>query len=259
MKLTHIHSIDQDELLIYKHLRDKTLSLDNSFIADSPKVVNILLKSDIKVKSILATKEYYDEFENLLQNKEIEYLYVADKKELQKIVGHRIHHNCMMHGTRPDDIPLDRLGDNIIMVDKITSSENIGSIVRSAAGFGVGSCLVSKQSPHPFARRALRVSMGYASRLKIHIYEDIFQTIKRLKDDGYRVYAAELSIDATKLFEIKPSKKWVIIMGHEGEGISKEVLEICDEIVSIEMQEDVKSFNVSVAASIMMYQFVNKV
>ncbi len=44
-------------------------------------------------------------------------------------------------------------------------------------------------------------------------------------------------------------------MGHEGKGISQEVLNECDEIISIEMSSDVKSFNVSVAASIMMYQF----
>ena len=48
-------------------------------------------------------------------------------------------------------------------------------------------------------------------------------------------------------------------MGHEGKGISAEILSECDEVVSIEMEEGVKSFNVSVAASIMMYQFINKV
>jgi hypothetical protein len=51
-------NINIPELEIYKKLRDNAFTEDNSFIADSPKVVNMLLRSDIKVKSILATKEY---------------------------------------------------------------------------------------------------------------------------------------------------------------------------------------------------------
>ena len=47
-------------------------------------------------------------------------------------------------------------------------------------------------------------------------------------------------------------------MGHEGKGIDKKILDICDEVVTIEMQESVKSFNVGVAASLMMYRFRNK-
>ncbi len=259
MKLIEINNTNIEELQIYHQLRDKAFTSDNSFIADSPKVVNILLQTDIEVKSILATREYYEEFKELVMQKEITKLYVASKEQMQSIVGHKIHHNCMLHGTRPPETPLCELGDKIIMLDNITSSENVGSIARSAAGLGIDSYLIPKQSPHPFARRALRVSMGYASRLKINRYEDIFVTIKDLKKDGYRIYAAEVSLDAIKLSNVKPSKKWVILMGHEGKGISKEVLDICDEIVSIEMLEDVKSFNVGVAASIMMYQFVNKV
>ncbi|PHQ66018.1 MAG: rRNA methyltransferase [Sulfurimonas sp.] len=254
MKYTIIDNINIPELEIYKKLRDNAFTQDNSFIADSPKVVNMLLDSDIQVKSILATKEYYDEFAELVSSKNIEKLFLVNKEEMQGIVGHKIHHNCMMHGTRPDETPLKSLGDNILMLDAITSTENVGSIARSAAALGVDSYLLPKQSPHPYGRRALRVSMGYAVKLKVHIYEDIFQTIKELKKDGYRIFAAEISPDATLLWQVKSSQKWVLLMGHEGKGISQEVLDVCDEILSIEMAQGVKSFNVSVAASIMMYQ-----
>lgn len=258
MKYTIINNIEIAELEIYKKLRDNAFTQDNSFIADSPKVVNMLLSSDIKVKSILATREYYDEFSHLVESKNIDKLFLASKEEMQGIVGHKIHHNCMMHGTRPDATPLDSLGDNILMLDAITSTENVGSIARSAAALGVDSYLLPHQSPHPYGRRALRVSMGYVSKLKIHIYEDISQTIDALKKNGYRVFAAEVTPDATLLSQVKASQKWVLLMGHEGKGISNEVLSLCDEVLSIEMAEGVKSFNVSVAASIMMYQLINK-
>ena len=250
-----IDNSELDELKIYKTLRDNIMRADGSFIADSPKVVNLLLESDIEVKSILATQEYYDEYKSLIASKNIPKLYLASKELMQTIVGHKIHHNCMMHGLRPKDVGVDELGDKILMLDGITSSENVGSIARSAAAFGVESYMLPTSSPHPFNRRALRVSMGYASFLKIHIYEDIVKSIESLKKKGYRIYAAEVSDNSTPLSEVKVADKWVLLMGHEGRGISSEILQICDEVVTIEMQKGVKSFNVGVAASIMLYQF----
>ncbi len=255
MNYIKIDDINIDELEIYHQLRDSAFRSDNSFIADSPKVVNILLNTDIEVKSILATQEYYDEFKELLSSKDIPKLYLASKSEMQSIVGHKIHHNCMMHGIRPEPAKLEDLGEQIIMLDTITSTENVGSIARSAAALGIDSYMLPKEAPHPFSRRALRVSMGHASLLKTYIYDDIFEAIKDLKSAGYRVFAAEISEGSTYLSNVMIPKKWVLIMGHEGKGISQKVLELCDEVVTIEMQEGIKSLNVSVAASIIMYSF----
>ena len=255
MNLKYINNLDN--LNIYKTLRDKTMSKDGSFIADSPKVINILLQKDIEIKSILATKDYYDQNLDLIKNKNIKNLYVATKELIGQIVGHKIHHNAMMHGIRPKDFSIDSLDDEILMLDNITSSENIGSIARSAAALGVNSYLLPKSSPHPYSRRALRVSMGYASNLKISIYNNIIETIIYLQSAGYKIFAAELTSQSIPLSKVKIPKKWVILMGHEGHGISSDILKLCDEVVSIEMCDSVKSFNVGVAASLMMYRFKN--
>jgi len=240
---------------MYHQIRDKVLGEDSSFIADSPKVVNLLLEGDVEVLSILATSEYYQEYRELLESKNIPKLYLATKEMMQNIVGHKIHHNCMLHGVRPKPKNIDELDDHIIMLDEISSTENIGSIARSAAALGVNSFVLPKQGPHPYGRRSLRVSMGYMSRLKSYLYDDIVEMIKELQQRGYRVYAAEVAEDAIALSEVEVPQKWVILMGHEGKGISKNILDICDACVEIEMAEGVKSFNVAVAASLMMYQF----
>jgi len=254
----NIKDIKDPLLDIYRTLRDNAFTHDNSFIADSPKVVNKLLKSDIKVKSILATREYYEEFKELIATKDISTLFVASKQQMQNIVGHKIHHNVMMHGIRPLQTPLCELGDEILMLDIISSTENIGSIARSAAGLGINSYLLPEQAPHPYGRRALRVSMGYVSKLKYHIYKDIFTTIDALKKAGYTIFGAEITSESISLAKIKAPKKWVLLMGHEGKGLSKEVLDACDASVCIEMQEDVESLNVGVASAILMYQFKNR-
>jgi len=257
MNLIEIDDTNKDELYIYNQLRENAFTQDNSFIADSPKVVNILLNTDIKIKSILATQDYYDEFSHLLESKNNIKLFVIDKKEMESIVGHKIHHNCMLHGIRPKEKNLEDLDNHILMLDEITSTENVGSIARSAAALGVNSYLLPKQAPHPYSRRALRVSMGHISKLKVSIYEDIFETIKLLKENGYKIFGAELTPNAIELSNVKVSEKWVLLMGHEGKGLSQDVIDECDEIVSIEMAQDVRSLNVAVAASLMMYKFKN--
>jgi tRNA G18 (ribose-2'-O)-methylase SpoU len=258
MNLININDTNLPELLIYQQLRDNAFTGDNSFIADSAKVVNLILETDIEVKSMFATQVYYDEFSELIECKNIEKLYVATKELMQTIVGHKVHHNVMLHGIRPKEIEINNLDNHIVMLDNITSSENVGSIARSASALGINSYLVAKQAPHPFGRRALRVSMGHSSRLKLHLYDDIKETLKILKNQGYTLYAAEITKDSVPLSQITVTDKWVLLMGHEGHGISDDILALCDTVVHIEMEANVKSFNVAVAASIIMYNFKHK-
>lgn len=257
MTLTEITNLDIPSLQIYRQLRDNAVTKDNSFIADSPKVVSMLLETDIEVRSILATQKYYSENKTLIENKNIPLLYVADKTIMKEIVGHNIHHGVMMHGIRPYQTPIEKMGNHIIMLENITKNENVGAIARSAAALEVDSLIVSQKSPHPFGRKALRVSMGYVSQLKIETYHDIFSTITKLKSLGYKIFAAEITKDATPLQKVNIPKKWVLLMGDENAGISKDILQICDETVMIEISPAVKSFNVAVASSLMMYHFKN--
>ena len=258
MNFINIDNIDDPKLAIYHQFREHAFKADGSFVADSPKVVNLLIEEKLEVKSILATKEYYDTYETLISTVENAIFYVATKEQMQNLVGHKIHHNVMMHGIRPKESALDELGDNILMLDEISSTQNIGAIARSAAAIGIDSYLLPSYGPHPYSRRALRVSMGHIAMLKTHIYSNIEETIKTLKNNGYYIYAAEVTPDSTPLASVKVPEKWVLLLGHEQNGISQEILTLCDEVVTIEMMEGVKSFNVAIAASIMMYQLKHR-
>ncbi|MEA3419483.1 MAG: RNA methyltransferase [Campylobacterota bacterium] len=254
MKLTPVEHLDSPELQIYRSLRDNKTTEDNSFIADSPKVVNMLLESPVEVRSILATEAYYQANQALIETKEIPTLYVASKALIETIVGHKVHHNVMMHGIRPAQNSLEELGDQIIMLDELSKTDNVGAIARSAAALGIHSLVAPSYGPHPYGRRALRVSMGHVSKLNIHIYDDIHATLQALKERGYSIFAAEVTTDSTPLAQLQVSGKWVLLMGHEQKGISSDILELCDETVMIEMEPEIKSFNVAIAASILMYQ-----
>ncbi len=259
MNLIQIENLDLPELQIYRKMRGNAFDVDNSFVADSPKVVNMLLESDLEIHSLLATEAYYLQNRQLLEKRNIPKLFVGKKALIETIVGHTMHHNVMMHGKRPGNVPLEKLGDRIIMLDALSNMENVGAIARSAAGLGVDSMLLPVAAPHPYGRRAIRVSMGYVSRLKIHRFDDLNETLKQLHALGYTIYGAETTADAIPLSTLDTvPDKWVVIMGNEEAGLSREILRQCDHTVQIEMAPGVKSFNVSIAASVMMHWMVVK-
>lgn len=259
MKLIEIKNLDIPELQIYRKMRGNAFDADNSFVADSPKVVNMLLEGDSEIHSLLATKSYYEENSQLIAGRNIPKLYVGEKALIETIVGHTMHHNVMAHGRRPENVPLENLGAHIVMLDALSNMENVGAIARSAAALGVGSMLLPLRAPHPYGRRAIRVSMGYVSKLQIHRFENTAETIFRLRSLGYTVYGAEANEYAIPLSTLDSMPdKWVVVMGNEERGLSAEIMALCDHIVRIEMVPEIKSFNVSIAASIVMYWMVQK-
>ncbi len=255
MNLLHVNSFDLPQLQIYARMRDNAVTADNSFIADGEKVVVMLLQSGVTVRSLLATAAFYEAHEALVASADIPQCYVATKQQMATIIGHRMHQNVMLHGVRPPLCPLEQLGSHVVMLDLISRNENVGAIIRSMAALGVGSLVAPVHGPRPFGRRALRVSMGHAALVKTHLYEDMKAAISALKALGYTIVAAETHPDAIALQAFSVPEKWVLLVGNEDAGIADDILALCDAVVMIEMAGAVKSFNVAVAASILLYQF----
>ncbi len=260
MILTKIYNIDLPQLQIYRTLRGNAFEADNSFIADSPRVVVMLLERGIVPKSLLATPEFYEQNRELIKSRATgAKLFVGSKELLSQIVGRKVHHNVMMHAYRPANIPLEHIGDKIVLLDRLSNMENVGALARSAAALGLDGFAAPASGPHPYGRRAVRVSTGHISRLNVHIYEDLAETIKQLQSKGYRIYAAEVIPDAIPLSQVQNiPKKWALLLGNEEDGISPEILALCDEVLQIEMEPDVKSFNVAIAGSIIMYNLISR-
>lgn len=257
--LIEIDTLDDfDELHLYRTMRASLHKNQGSFIADSPKVVLMLLQEEYTIHSVLATHEFYKEHEEFLATKKITKCYVGTKALLQTIVGHNLHHNVMMHAQAPKTIDITQLDDAVVMLDVMANEENIGAICRSAAALGIRSILSSSKGPQCYGRRALRTSMGHVAKLDICYYEDSLQTIHTLKALGYTIIAAEITASAHALNSINLPKKWVLLVGHEGLGVSQELLQACDMHVYVPMAATIKSLNVAIASSIIMYEFSTK-
>ncbi len=147
----------------------------------------------------------------------------------------------------------DIVGDKILVLDNVTDMGNIGAIVRTAYALGIDLLIITGIKDLKWDR-VIRTSAGAALDMKIITFQNILELINILKTKGYHLIGADLG------GKCRPSKKEKIalIMGNEGEGLSKKVKEKLDEILTIQMKRKFDSLNVSVAAGILIDRITNE-
>lgn len=139
----------------------------------------------------------------------------------------------------------------IIVLDKITDPMNLGAIIRSAACVGAHGVIVQQHRAVGLTPSAVRASAGAVEHVKVARVTNINQTIRQLKDLGIWVYAADA--EGTDYRKVDFKGACALVIGSEGEGISRLTLDLCDQAVSIPMSGVIDSLNASVAAGILMY------
>ena len=146
------------------------------------------------------------------------------------------------------------LGNKILLLDNVQDPGNLGTIIRSAVAFNVDSIVLSPDCVDVYNPKVLRSTQGMIFHIPI-IVRDLFETIDTIKKEEIPVYGTrvEFGEDVSSLKE-KDKVKYALVMGNEGNGVKRELLEKCDKNLFIDMSEKVESLNVSVAASILMYE-----
>lgn len=146
------------------------------------------------------------------------------------------------------------LGNKILLLDNVQDPGNLGTIIRSAVAFNVDSIVLSPDCVDVYNPKVLRSTQGMIFHIPI-VVRDLFETIDTIKKEEIPVYGTrvEFGEDVSSLKE-KDKVKYALVMGNEGNGVKRELLEKCDKNLFIDMSEKVESLNVSVAASILMYE-----
>ncbi|MBE5757364.1 MAG: RNA methyltransferase [Clostridiales bacterium] len=137
-----------------------------------------------------------------------------------------------------------------LILDNIQDPSNLGAIIRSACAFGY-TTIMSLNSCYPYTNKVIRSSMGYVFDVNF-VDVDLNKLIDLKNSHNILLITADMdgvSIDKTS----KPDGNFAIVIGNEGNGVSKEVLELSDKVVSIPMVNGVESLNASVSASIIMF------
>ena len=144
----------------------------------------------------------------------------------------------------------------IVICDKITDPHNLGSIIRTANCAGVDGIIIPKRNSVGLNMVVAKTSAGAVEYTPVARVTNIAQTIDALKKEGVWVCGADMDGDEMSKCDLKGAL--ALVIGSEGEGISRLVREKCDFLVSIPMMGEINSLNASVAAAVLMYEGVRQ-
>lgn len=143
--------------------------------------------------------------------------------------------------------------ERIFLVDSIQDPGNLGTILRSAAAFGIDRVIVGGASADIAGAKTLRAAMGTVFGIEIDVVRDTVLAIRALKAADRRIYSMELKNDSEKLSELDISSQDVFFVGNEGKGIPQELSELCTKSVFIPMTDKAESLNAAIAASVCLW------
>ncbi len=145
----------------------------------------------------------------------------------------------------------------VVVFDGVTDVRNFGGIARSAECAGVHGLIVPMKNAAPVNADALKASAGALNLIPVSRVGSIRNTLKLLQAEGFQVVAACEKASKT-LYDADFTRPTAIVMGSEEDGISKEVLKLCNEQVSIPLRGRIESLNVAAAAAVILYEVVRQ-
>ena len=239
-----IESVNNEQIKEIRKLKDKKYRDEsNLFLVEGDHLVKEAYKSGNLVKLII-TEDIYDF--------DVEKLLVSDKV-LQSIS--ELNNTSVIGVCKKVSTGLD-LTKNIVILDGVQDPGNLGTIIRSCTAFNVDNLVLSLDTVDLYNSKVIRSTQGMIFNMNI-IREDICDVINMLKENGYKIYGTNV-VNGIDIKDVKKNEKYAIIMGNEGNGISKEVSSLVDKNIYIKMNEKCESLNVAVSASIILYELENR-
>lgn len=210
---------------------------------------NVLHETDRKlIKKAFISRRDYIEF---LEKNKIRYDFVDNNVLNKKVSGN--HQGIVLdifdyNYYKMEDVD----GKLVVMLDHLSDPHNFGAIIRTCECMGVTSIIIPKDRSVLVNDTVYKTSVGAINNVKIIMVSNLKNAIDKLKDMGYFIYAADMDGEDYKHINYAPKK--VLIIGNEGEGISKIVSDNSDVIVSLPMYGKINSLNASVSAGILLYE-----
>lgn len=161
----------------------------------------------------------------------------------------------LIENANPDNVfGESRGGAFAVLLDNIRSAWNVGSILRSADGFGFDHAYLCGITPTPENEAVTKTSLGAEDTVTWSYHKDAVKLVKGLKREGWKVWALEDDERAVSINDVSTTnKRGVLVLGNELTGVDPDLLDLCDTIYYIPMRGEKKSFNVAIAFGIAAY------
>ncbi len=252
-----------DRLADYRDLTDVALRRvlepeGGLYIAESAKVIARAIAAGHRPRSVLVQEKWLPDVAGLVTDASVP-VYVVTPEIAESLTGYAVHRGALAAMHRPElpalaDVVADaRL---VVVLEDIVDHTNVGAIFRAAAGLGADAVLVSPRCADPLYRRSVRVSMGTVFQVPWTRLPEWSEARGVLHDAGFQLAALALADDAVSLdaFSARRPERVALMLGAEGDGLSRRALEAADTVVTIPMAGGVDSLNVAAASAVALWE-----
>jgi tRNA G18 (ribose-2'-O)-methylase SpoU len=263
MQIIRITDLDLPELADYSRLTDVALRRVSEpagglYIAESTKVIGRAIGAGHRPRSVLLQEQWLPDVEPLLAEFPDVPVYVGDADVLRALTGYHLHRGALAAMHRPVLPSVESVvasARRIVVLEDIVDHTNVGAIFRAVAGIGADAVLVTPRCADPLYRRSVRVSMGTVLQVPWTRLPEWKEAAPLLRGLGFHLAALALADDAVSLddFAAAPPERIALVLGAEGDGLSRTALAAADSTVIIPMLHGVDSLNVAAASAVALY------
>ncbi|WP_345712483.1 RNA methyltransferase [Kineococcus glutinatus] len=235
-------------------LRARREPAEGLFLAEGVEVIRRALATGHVPRSFLLSEQRAAELADVL-DPDVP-VFVAPAAAFERLTGVDLHRGALasVHRPRPrataDLLPG---ASRLVVLEDVVDHTNVGAVFRSAAALGADGVLVSPRCADPLYRRSVRVSMGAALQLPWARAASWPGDLELLRRSGFTVVALALADDAVPLGEFEAPDRVALLLGTEGDGLSRRAVAAADVVVRIPMAAGVDSLNVAAASAVAMW------
>jgi len=239
-------------------LRNKIEPEKGIFIVESPKVIRVALDAGYEPIALLCEQKHIDGDASgiIARIGDDVNVYTGSREMLASLTGYKLTRGVLCAMRRPPEKSVEEIcaeAKRVAVIDSVVDTTNIGAIFRSAAALGIDAVLLTPTSCDPLNRRAVRVSMGSVFLVPWCWLKGGTDELRQL---GFTTLAMALSRDSLSLDDprLRELEKTAIVVGTEGDGLSRERISQCDYTVRIPMRHGVDSLNVAAASAVAFWE-----
>jgi tRNA G18 (ribose-2'-O)-methylase SpoU len=260
-----IDDANDERLSDYRDLTDVALRrvtepAEGLYIAESAKVIARALAAGHRPRSVLVQEKWRDDLLRLLDDAGATDtpVFVVSAELAETVTGYAVHRGALAAMERPvlrEVSDVVRGARTVLILEDIVDHTNVGAAFRGAAGLGADAVLVTPRCADPLYRRSVRVSMGTVFQVPWTRLPEWPEAADVLRSAGLHLAALALADDAVPLdrFVGERPERVGLLLGAEGDGLSRRALEAADTIVTIPMAGGVDSLNVAAASAVALW------
>lgn len=238
-----IESPNNEKIKKYSKLLEKKYrDIENLYLVSTDHLVKEAIKKDL-VLEVFLLENTTNDYGKVTVVKENVMRKLTNLKTLPKVVA-------VVKKEMSKEI-----SGNVVLIDGLQDPGNLGTIIRSAVAFNINTVVLGDNTVDLYNEKVLRASEGMIYNINI-VKKNLVDAIMDLKINNYTVLGTK--VDGGKNIKNINYEKYAFIVGNEGNGISDDLLNLCDDYIYINMNSSCESLNVGIASSIIMYEINNK-